>query len=213
MKKLLIFLLVSTLLACASNSTQTDTTPSTDITTPAARAAQWEDGAQYQGYYRTLGSIRNLFAMDMIVRLMAEEDVDRVFAQCFIDNAMATISPDDFLAQKTPDQSVFDAAVQHCSTESLAKIPPILDPARDGMSGDEARTYLQKEVMLDCLWAGNAPASCACSAEAMAKEIDNVMSYLKVIDTRETDMLTYRPDDKQTAALVDEIYKNCGIVK
>ena len=200
MKKLLVFTLFI-LLSAGLYAQSTD-----------EREMSMNDGVMFNGYAMPIGAVKNIVSTGMILGCM-DSVQDRGYCQCAVDNTFASLTPAEilrFVKEPASNQDKANEAMQYCSKAPEDKIPAILGGRP--MTGGEIRTYLEKETMLDCIEAGQDEAACACAADAMSSlEINNIMQYLNVIDTRKVNTISYVPENSDLQKQVSEIYKECGV--
>ena len=167
-----------------------------------------DDGINVRGKIMTIAHLRNLTALEMILGCM-DSGADRYYCQCSVDNTFLGMSAEEILER---DVNKFlkpraEAAKKLCQNSPKEKIPKTVN--KNSMLGDEIRSFILKEMVLDGMGIGKDETSSRCFANEMAASLDNPMRYLKIIDTRQYNMFEYIVNDEATANKARELRQTC----
>jgi len=177
----------------------------------AEREMSMDDGVKYEGVYMPLSALRNILAMKLIMVCLGK-NVGRFDCQCAVDNFFKDMDAREFNEFLESRGSLwgddrFLAAREYCADKPREKIPPT---GKEGpMIGGEARTFIMKEIVLDCLGSGGAEKQCLCYAEGVTPLFENPIKVLEVIDGRKENMAGYRPPEM--ADKMKKRYVDCGL--
>lgn len=165
------------------------------------------DGIVSNGAVITIAESKNLQALGMIMGCM-DNDYGRDYCQCSVDNAFASMTADEIVEM---DRAVIlkkiNTARKLCKDSPRSKIPKTMNES--GMMGGEIRSFIGKEIFLDCITSGHSETLCDCFSKRAANMPQKPMSYLSIIDSRTENMFEYILNDESISSDIKKLKSSC----
>jgi hypothetical protein len=206
MKTVLSLILSLFFLIGCENGQKAPTEPSV----PTERKVSMNDGVKYDGNYMPISALRNTLSMKLILACMGH-NIGRYDCQCSVDNLFKDMDAEEFLEFLKSKESPwkdrrFLSAREYCSDKPLEKIPSI--NKNGGILGGEIRTFIMKEITLDCVGGGDDEKKCSCYADGSVRLFKKTRKLLEIIDGRKENMAKYKTEDIDK---LEKLYADCGL--